>query len=90
LIIGDYVQQSTKVVNTEIKGSNLYVHLEKIIYTDSVDDWSIKENRTMIYLKEQNIKIREGPVMSKHIKFYLNRGRSRSGKDNHSYIHSFV
>jgi hypothetical protein len=46
----------------------LYVHLEKIIFKDNIEDWSIKENRSMIYLKEeQNRKIRDGPVMSKNI-----------------------
>jgi hydroxyacyl-ACP dehydratase HTD2-like protein with hotdog domain len=68
LLMGDHVQQSTRVVKAEIKGSNLYVHLEKIIFKDNIEDWSIKENRSMIYLKEeQNRKIRDGPVMSKNI-----------------------
>lgn len=77
LIMGDHVQQSTKVLNAEIKGSNLYVHLEKTIFKDIVDDWSMKENRTMIYQKlDEGRRTREGPVISIFVISYCNRGRT--------------
>ena len=81
LIIGDALKQSTKVVHAEIKGSNLYVYLEKVIFKENYENWSLKENRTMIYLEHDlNRKSRDGPVIS-NLNIFIIEEQVQSARD---------